>query len=393
MSGEPEDLIRHRVAMLYGNALPGAAMSLLATMILCRVYWAMASQAFLLGWLACVSILLAIRVLLAVRYRHGVGSGQQLRWAWVATGAVGLSGLAWGVAGLVLVGAGTDEASLFFCCMALGAVLTVSGYIAWWPAHLAFHVPMFLLTGAGFLLTGRPTAQWLGLACIALCLACAFIGRRLSRIFGRIIDISAQSERMAIALSEQARALESANAKLRHLSDTDFLTGLWNRRRMMAELAQQHGQHGILLIDVDHFKAYNDELGHAAGDACLREVARVASAVVDRHGGTIGRYGGEEFLGLLPVASDMMAIGVAEELRLAIAAIAGGGGHAGDGVAIPRGVTVSIGVATADGAVVPSLRLEAADRALYAAKKAGRNRVMAFRGQAGFLPEKARSIA
>ncbi|WP_336972451.1 GGDEF domain-containing protein [Sphingobium aromaticiconvertens] len=388
MSGKPEDLIRHRVAMLYGNALPGAAMSLLATMILCRVYWAMASQAFLLGWLACISILLAVRVLLAVRYRQGAGYGQQLRWAWVATGTVGLSGLAWGMAGLVLVGVGTDEASLFFCCMGLGAVLTVSGYIAWWPAHLAFHVPLFLLTAAGFFLTGRSTAQWLALACIALCLTCAFIGHRLSRIFGRILDISARSERMATVLGAQALALEAANAKLRHLSDTDFLTGLWNRRRMMVELTQQHGQHGILLIDVDHFKAYNDELGHAAGDACLREVAHVAGRVVDRHGGTIGRHGGEEFLVLLPVASDMVAIGVAEELRLAIAAI-----HAGDGVAIPRGVTVSIGVATADSAVAASLRLEAADRALYAAKKAGRNRVMAFRGQITVSHAEGRSVA
>lgn len=57
-------------------------MSLLAAMILCRVYWAMASQAFLLGWVACIAILLAVRVVLALRYRQGIGAGQLLRWAW-----------------------------------------------------------------------------------------------------------------------------------------------------------------------------------------------------------------------------------------------------------------------------------------------------------------------
>jgi diguanylate cyclase (GGDEF)-like protein len=388
MGGQPQDLIRHRVAMLYGNALPGAAMSLLAAIILCRIYWTMAPQAFLLGWLGCIFLLLIVRVVLAFCYNHDGGPVEQQRWAWAATGAVCLSGLAWGSAGLVLVGAGTNEAALLFCCVALGAVLIVSGYIAWWPAHLAYHVPLFLLTGAGFLLTGRPVMQWQGVVCIGLCLSCAFIGYRLSRIFGGIIDISAQNARMVAALGEQAQALESANAKLRHLSDTDFLTGLWNRRRMMAELAAQQGLHCVMLIDVDHFKAYNDEFGHAAGDACLREVARVASAVVDRYGGTMGRHGGEEFLVLLSVESGRVAVDIAEELRLTIAAI-----PAGAGMAMPRGVTVSAGVATVEDGMVPSLRLEAADGALYAAKKAGRNRVMAFQGQGGLGRGEVRIVA
>jgi diguanylate cyclase (GGDEF)-like protein len=125
----------------------------------------------------------------------------------------------------------------------------------------------------------------------------------------------------------------------------------------------------VLFVDIDHFKSFNDMLGHACGDYCLRELARALKAplAIDD---TLGRYGGEEFVVVLPGRATEMARAIAEELRVAV--------EASEFVWNERSLrlTVSIGVASRlDGESTPQAALERADRALYAAKRAGRNRV------------------
>lgn len=371
MNGDDTRLTRNRVSMLYGNSLPGATMGCVAGLLLCIAYWPMASQPFLVGWLGALITLFFIRLALTRHYRARAISDDSLKtWARWATLMSALSGIAWGVAGLMLVGAGTAETALLYCCFALGAVLSISGYVAWWPAHLAFHIPVFLLTALGFLLTGHPVHRLLALACIALCFACAVIGRRLGHMVGRIIDMSDRNARMAEELATQAKALEEANARLQAISDTDFLTGLWNRRWMMARLAEQDAAHGLILFDVDRFKAFNDELGHGAGDLCLQAVAEAASAVVSSHGGVLGRHGGEEFLAIMPAMTAKTLRAVAEELRGTIAQL-----HDQTRLGLTRPVTISLGLALVDAEIAPAPRLELVDTQLYRAKKSGRNQV------------------
>ncbi|HTX59258.1 MAG TPA: GGDEF domain-containing protein [Verrucomicrobiae bacterium] len=153
---------------------------------------------------------------------------------------------------------------------------------------------------------------------------------------------------------------------------TDALTGLKNRaailERLRAMLDDVMRGGAVLLLDLDHFKRVNDELGHAAGDECLRRVSEIALAAV-RAGDVVGRIGGEEFLIVMPGAGSDASLMVGERLRLAISL---SGLRHGDGSPI----TASLGAATAAIGDTAETLLERADRALYEAKRTGRNRIV-----------------
>lgn len=179
-------------------------------------------------------------------------------------------------------------------------------------------------------------------------------------------------------VEERTRQLAEANRQLATLARTDALTGLGNRRGFEEALSQawadrDSGALALILLDVDHFKAYNDRYGHPEGDRCLRQVGEIVQSIaaVQSRVRLAARYGGEEFVLLL--ASDRLAAGeLAETLRLAVAARALP--HAGNPVS--GVVTVSLGVADSRGPWPdPAALLDAADQALYRAKRSGRNRV------------------
>lgn len=175
---------------------------------------------------------------------------------------------------------------------------------------------------------------------------------------------------------EHARLYEAARQRALH----DPLTGLANRRLMdvllernLARTRRAGTQLSVVMIDVDHFKAYNDANGHSAGDEALRRVATAISVSV-RDADLAARYGGEEFLLLLPDAGLEQAAEVAERVRVAVAASAG--------------VTISLGVACYAEAMEGVRELvDAADTAMYAAKRAGRNRVELARPRATEGPD------
>ncbi|HET8790688.1 MAG TPA: diguanylate cyclase [Modicisalibacter sp.] len=166
-------------------------------------------------------------------------------------------------------------------------------------------------------------------------------------------------------------------AHLRELSDTDDLTGLANRRRLMQRLdeemsrARRHGNAlTLLLLDLDHFKRVNDTWGHLKGDQVLREIATLCRETL-RHEDVIARFGGEEMAILLPLTPLEDGLRLAERLRQIIAEH-DYGIHQGS-------VTASLGVAEyIDGDTTDTL-IERADRGLYAAKHEGRNRIMSIR--------------
>lgn len=166
---------------------------------------------------------------------------------------------------------------------------------------------------------------------------------------------------------------EAAQAELRRLARTDPLTGALNRlgldeavERMFRHDAQPHA---ALMLDADHFKAINDRFGHAGGDRVLAALARCIAARL-RPDQVLGRIGGEEFLVLLPHTGADAAVELAEDLRRRVAALA----PELDGVA--QAITVSIGVALSDAGDPDAHALaRRADRALYEAKRGGRNRV------------------
>ncbi|MHA7820886.1 MAG: GGDEF domain-containing protein [Erythrobacter sp.] len=174
--------------------------------------------------------------------------------------------------------------------------------------------------------------------------------------------------------------LVKANSALRDLSETDALTGVRNRRWFESEFARTIEGHGgaggewvgLMMIDLDHFKPFNDHHGHQAGDSCLQMVAGSLSEVFEVSGAMFARYGGEEFIAAL-VSDDQRSItALAEEARVAVfsrlAPIEGGGRAL---------ITASIGVAIAPASIglMREELIEMADAALYSGKNAGRNRV------------------
>ncbi|MER7278868.1 diguanylate cyclase [Dactylosporangium sp. NPDC000244] len=179
-------------------------------------------------------------------------------------------------------------------------------------------------------------------------------------------------------VAERTEALEAANERLALLSITDPLTGLANRRKFTDGLgeewrraARNHGTLAVAMIDIDHFKLYNDHFGHPGGDACLRKVAGALRRTV-RATDLVARLGGEEFAVVLPDTDLTCACVAAERLRAAIEELGEPHLRTGPGV-----VTVSVGVAAArpGGEGEPEELVEAADVALYEAKREGRNRV------------------
>lgn len=180
------------------------------------------------------------------------------------------------------------------------------------------------------------------------------------------------------ALRELQKELEAKNVELERLSSLDGLTGIANRRifdefisNEWMRAARENSPLSLVLIDIDHFKTYNDNYGHQGGDDCLRKVAQALASNVHRPSDLVARYGGEEFVVVMPGTSKDGAITIADALRTSI-----------DSMNLPHDysstsdhVTISLGVST----VVPTNEskaeelIEKADGALYKAKESGRN--------------------
>jgi len=196
-----------------------------------------------------------------------------------------------------------------------------------------------------------------------------------------IVDLTDRKKIME-TIMEQAQQLEAANDLLAEQATTDSLTQIANRRSLshqfetLLRLSQRNGQPvSVLLADVDHFKKYNDDLGHPAGDRALKTIAQtlqVTSRVTD----FVARYGGEEFAVLLAETDHDGALVAAEKLRKAVETISG----------LDRNITMSVGVSTLmmeqeksfDVEMVEEKLIAEADKALYHSKESGRNRITHF---------------
>jgi two-component system cell cycle response regulator len=201
----------------------------------------------------------------------------------------------------------------------------------------------------------------------------AFAGKAAARISGDAETFLSTAAQQAKIVMENSRLYD----KVKSLSIRDSLTGLFNHRHTMEQVASEFGRVGryeggvsLLMVDIDHFKKVNDAQGHQAGDVVLRDVARILKdtlRVVD----SVGRYGGEEFVCILPHTNYDEALQTAERVRAAIAE------HAFRTGPRETRVTVSVGVATYPSTRVdsPGGLLREADKALYRAKEGGRNRV------------------
>ncbi len=200
---------------------------------------------------------------------------------------------------------------------------------------------------------------------------------------GRMLNMVSSSTVLCALVFEFTWAYQKllrANDALRHRVMHDALTGAFNRLyfaeqlpRELRRAIREHTPLSVIMIDVDHFKQFNDSWGHARGDDCLIAVVESLQSVLRRPADFLARYGGEEFVAVLPQTGPDGAIAMAEALRHAVIDLALRRGAPSDGV-----VTVSLGITTVDpriDTVTTDTILQRADAALYEAKHAGRNRI------------------
>jgi len=207
-----------------------------------------------------------------------------------------------------------------------------------------------------------------------------FIVKPVSKVELRArIRSALQLRREMLKRHQRERELEKLARKLEKMSNRDGLTGIANRRCFDDMLVQEWVRNGrqdasisLLMIDIDHFKPYNDSLGHVVGDGCLCAVAEAIQSAVHRPGDLVARYGGEEFAVILPNTNHDGACAVADNVHKTLSSRC---------IFHPKSktdgcVTVSIGVASGIPTcqTTPEQLLNAADAALYLAKQSGRNR-------------------
>jgi diguanylate cyclase (GGDEF)-like protein len=200
------------------------------------------------------------------------------------------------------------------------------------------------------------------------------------RLPSEFVPLARSFNAMAARLGQRERELLATNDRLTVIASIDMLSGLANRRGFQSRLeyewmkAEQYGsQLALLMIDVDHFKLYNDTYGHPEGDACLTRLGETLSGIAAENLGFAGRYGGEEFCLLLPNTEAGRAREVGETVRAAVQEL-----NLPHRTSLHECVTVSVGVAATgpNHSQRPGDLIEAADAALYAAKHRGRNTVV-----------------
>ncbi len=190
-------------------------------------------------------------------------------------------------------------------------------------------------------------------------------------------------------LSDRSRSLQKALGAMRELAIHDDLTGLYNHRQIFDELSKElersrrHGQSLCgLMIDLDNFKEINDRYGHLAGDVVLRECAKLLKTHLRRID-VLGRYGGDEFMAILPATTSSTAVDVAERLRASVSE------HIFRVFKHPVHLSVSVGLLAFEKSaqLTPRTFIEQTDKALFEAKKLGRNRVCEYAKETADKPE------
>lgn len=352
---------------------PAALLSIAGAVMAIYVYWGEETRLGLVVWGAAIAVVSIGHFIGFLLYRRGLPRGWAApQWARAMGTLYLLSGLCWGVGAAWMLGRGDEQQALVICCLALGAATVSLPAVVYAPAFNLFQIPVFLLCGVSLASSGLEFGWVLSIAAALLCVCTALIGHRLGGQLVLALRLSQENARLARNLAQRSAALEEANRELEIQSLTDPLTGVANRRHLMSFVRAVPGRCSVLMIDVDHFKRYNDSFGHVEGDACLVAVAGVLRRAVREGRDLVARQGGEEFAVVLVDRPEHEALAVAEAIRAGVETLS---------AAVPgrlRGhVTVSVGFAHrgARETTPHAELLGAADAAVYEAKNSGRNRV------------------
>lgn len=355
------------------SSSPASFLSIIAASLSVYVYWSPGIATGLMIWFACIFAIAATNVVTTAMRVRGVPEGWTDE-AWERFVCVMhlLSGLTWGIGGGWMLSIATGQQALLTISIGLGAVTVSIPSVVHQTAYNLFHFPIFWCYAVGAAFSSLEFRWVLAFGFVILAPFATWIGRDLGRKLVMALRLSIENKRLAERLEDRSAALESANRELEVLSSTDPLTGVANRRHLMAFGRAAPPACAVLIVDIDHFKSYNDTFGHVEGDACLVAVANALQSSVRPHLDLVARLGGEEFVVVMTGATYDLAAAIAETMRINIE-----NAHAAGPRRIRRVVTASIGfsVRSAERSRSFAKLMEEADAAVYQAKASGRNRV------------------
>ena len=379
-----ELLMQHgRVATIGANMI-----GVLATVAL---FWSFVDFAYLLLWACAVLIMLLARSLYmsnALVERRFQSHPKRVYWNLIL--GSGITGLVWSSAYIYWADKVPIESQYTFVLLvviitaiSVGVTVVVREYfliymftalwpIAWWSLVHYWQEPFNLLVG---------------LVLLGVCGLLVAVSNWIYQSFSSMISLNWEREAISKELAEltgslrdRNRQLQDARQQLTDLANVDELTGLGNRRLVNNALQEEinrarrvGGPLSLIMLDVDHFKNYNDTYGHPAGDAVLKRLADLMRRATARAGEVVARYGGEEFLLILPGATEHAAVRTANRLKELITeeSIPHRTSEVSDYITVSQGVvTISPDVDTAPGALIQKV-----DECLYKAKDSGRNKI------------------
>ncbi len=371
-NGEHEAILKMRMdAML--NSSPASFLSLVGAFFAVYVYWSPSTALPLIVWQFVIVGVAVTNLVSTLLYARGLPARWDARsWARFVCIMHLISGLAWGVGGAWMLTFANENQAVLTLSIGMAAVTVSIPSVVYLKAYNLFQLPIFWIYALGLALS---TLQFKWLIALGFFLMGAFaiiIGRGLGDQLSNALHLSLENRRLAERLKERGAELEAANRQLEIESHTDPLTGVANRRRLMSFARAVRGRCAILVIDIDHFKSYNDSFGHVEGDTCLVAVAGALERSIRPDMDLLARLGGEEFAVVLDNVSAEEALSMAERMRANVETL-----KSAHRARIKREVTVSIGLAVRGADENKSLvaLMEQADAAVYRAKSDGRNRV------------------
>lgn len=372
-----DDILREQVRLAFSQLPTLQITALIVALVLCYVVRHLVPRSNIVTWILMILAIVAGRIVMYYRFlgvRDRPFEGAYWKNAYLLLAF--LSGMTWGVSAFIIFPSGDyGLISLFVLVVAsMSASTTIShSSLKYGPAMFA--VPAMLLYAIRCFLVGGEFGYTLSV------LVVIYLFTILNHSFkhNKAITSSISLKFENLALLEEVR---KGNDILRQASTIDGLTGLANRQsfdecmdREWRRAMRDQQPISLIMLDIDHFKLYNDNYGHQGGDECLKKVAAVIAGSVNRPADLAARYGGEEFMVVLPDTDIRGATEMAERLRIEVEVL--GVPHAFSATASV--VTVSIGVASLVPGqnMDPSQLIKLVDTRLYAAKHDGRNRVKA----------------
>lgn len=356
------------------KAAPASVLGICGGAMALYAFWSPETANGLIFWMVFIVGVASVHIAGAFGRAKGLPSSwTDLQWSRLARGIYLSAGLTWGVGGGWMVTQGNDHQILVISCIAMAAVTATFPAVVYPVAYNLFQSSLFISLAVGYALSSMEFGALLAAGCVLMALFGAFIGHGMGTQLAEGMKLSIDNRQMARRLEERGMALEAANRDLEIQTLTDPLTGVANRRRLMAFARSTQGPCALLVVDIDHFKAYNDAFGHVEGDACLVAVAETLTRTIRPSQDLVARLGGEEFAVVLTDLDETRAMAIAESLRANIELL-----PRSRPSSVRRLVTVSIGFAYRGPDQYKSLAqlMEEADAAVYRAKSTGRNQVV-----------------